>query len=633
MGFCHINRNLLPVKFTYFFELAAVSSLLPYLSVYMRSIGLTYSELSIIYGLSPFITAILRTLIGMLADKLQKHKQFLIVCCIFSGVFHGLLLVTPKTEQPTTYCSCNVSVRLICGESGSLLEHCATPTDNLYTNGNHTTTAKPFVNVSSCTITCKPSGDVLQPDCILMDGDKLSLSQCKYNETELSNFHIRQHHLLVINDTTYNSQPNCLVYDIANITYNDQQYSDLNCNSFNTIRICEMSCQGLFIYKPSEDANCVTATESARFGITFWVFIALFTLGQIFFAPIFSLVDALVYSYLGKQAGKWGQQRLWGTVGFATFAIISGFVMDSFVDLKVNKKVNTFLFAFILFFLLSVIGGVIVQFYKISGKVVSTTLLVNFGQFLKHCDVLVLLCNTFIFGLYTGIIETFLFVRLFEIGAPKLLMGICMVINCLPEVLILLSAGFLIRKIGVFGNICIVYVAYCTRLFVYAFLTSPWYTLLVEPLHSITFGLMYATISYEANAITPPGMHGTIQSLIGALYFGFGKGTGSIVSGQVYQIFGPEATFLAFAISGVVCLAVFIVTNILCLRRIKKKDVDDSDHKDVSAEKEVEMELMKQNEKENVDVPSKQSATEDDVNMPESESLVQTEESQQINDV
>ena len=489
----------------------------------MRSIGLTYSELSIIYGLSPFITAILRTLIGMLADKLQKHKQFLIVCCICSGVFHGLLLATPKTEQPTTYHLCNVSVRLVCGGSGSALEYCPAPTEGLYTNGNRTTTLNPFINVSSCLITCTHSDDALQPDCLLVTSDKLSLSQCKYNETRSSDFHIRQDILPVVNDTTYNSRAECFVYDVANVTYNEQQYSDLHCNSFNIIRTCQMSCQGLFAYKPSEDATCLTATESARFGVTFWVFITLFTFGQIFFAPIFSLVDALVYTYLGEQAGKWGQQRLWGTVGFALFAIISGFIMDSFVDLEVNKKVNTFLFAFILFFVLSVIGGIIVQFYKISGKVVSTTLLTNFGQFLKHCDVLVLLGNTFIFGLFTGIIETFLFVRLFEIGAPKLLMGICMVINCLPEVLILLCAGYLIHKIGVFGNICIVYVAYCTRLFVYAFLTSPWYTLLVEPLHSITFGLMYATVSYEANAITPPGMHGTIQSLIGALYFGFGK--------------------------------------------------------------------------------------------------------------
>ncbi|KAK2165146.1 hypothetical protein LSH36_54g05033 [Paralvinella palmiformis] len=575
MGYCHVNKNLLPVKFTYFFELAAVSSLLPYLSVYMRSIGLTYSELSIIYGSSPFITAILRTLIGMLADKLQKHKQFLITCCVFSGLFHGFLLLTPRTQNPLVYHSCNVSVKLICSESGSLLEYCATSTDNVYINGNHTILTNPLVNISSCTTTCSVSNGTVPLNCFSESNHILALSQCNGSQSELSTFRISQQQLKAADVITYNPQPNYFMYPVFNFTYNGKYYSDLRCTNFNIISSCHMMCDGFFTAKPSVDAQCSTSGEMARFGSTFWVFMTLFTIGQIFFAPIFSLVDALVYNYLGKEAGKWGQQRLWGTVGFATFALISGFVMDSFVDLEVSKKVYTFLFAFILFSVLSIVGGVIVQFYKISGKIISTTLLTNFGQFLKHCDVLVLLCNTFIFGLYTGIIETFLFVRLFEIGASKLLMGICMLINCLPEVLILMSAGYLIRRIGIFGNICIVYTAYCIRLFVYAFLTSPWYTLLVEPLHSITFGLMYATVSYEANTITPPGMHGTIQSLIGALYFGFGKGTGSILSGQVYQIFGPKATFLAFAISAVICLAVYLLTKVLCLKRTKKEDPAD----------------------------------------------------------
>jgi hypothetical protein len=44
----------------------------------------------------------------------------------------------------------------------------------------------------------------------------------------------------------------------------------------------------------------------------------------------------------------------------------------------------------------------------------------------------------------------------------------------------------------------------------------------VEPIHGVTFGLMYATVVCHGNQITPPGMCSTIQSGI-ATCFGLGE--------------------------------------------------------------------------------------------------------------
>ncbi len=53
---------------------AAVASLLPYLAVYMKQLGLSPSETALIYGTMPFLGAIVRPLVGALADKLHAHK-------------------------------------------------------------------------------------------------------------------------------------------------------------------------------------------------------------------------------------------------------------------------------------------------------------------------------------------------------------------------------------------------------------------------------------------------------------------------------------------------------------------------------------------------------------------------------
>ena len=40
-------------------------------------------------------------------------------------------------------------------------------------------------------------------------------------------------------------------------------------------------------------------------------------------------------------------------------------------------------------------------------------------------------------------------------------------------------------------------------------------------------------------------------------------------------MFGPKPTFLSFAISGVACLAAYIITNTFCLRKRKERDTAD----------------------------------------------------------
>ena len=56
------------------FVFSAVASLLPYLAVYMKQLGLSPSETALIYGSMPFLGAIVRPLVGAIADKLHAHK-------------------------------------------------------------------------------------------------------------------------------------------------------------------------------------------------------------------------------------------------------------------------------------------------------------------------------------------------------------------------------------------------------------------------------------------------------------------------------------------------------------------------------------------------------------------------------
>ena len=47
--------------------------------------------------------------------------------------------------------------------------------------------------------------------------------------------------------------------------------------------------------------------------------------------------------------------------------------------------------------------------------------------------------------------------------------------------------------------------AFGARLLLYSLLTNPWFSLMVEVLNGITFGIFYATMTSYAHLISPPG--------------------------------------------------------------------------------------------------------------------------------
>jgi nitrate/nitrite transporter NarK len=100
----------------------AVASLLPYLAVYMKHIGLSPSETAIIYGVMPFLGAIVRPLFGAVADKLQKHKLVLMLCCFFTGIFHCCLLWAPVKDGLNVIPTNLQQASLICNRNQSFIK-------------------------------------------------------------------------------------------------------------------------------------------------------------------------------------------------------------------------------------------------------------------------------------------------------------------------------------------------------------------------------------------------------------------------------------------------------------------------------------------------------------------------------
>jgi len=111
-----------------------------------------------------------------------------------------------------------------------------------------------------------------------------------------------------------------------------------------------------------------------------------------------------------------------------------------------------------------------------------------------------------------------------------------------------------------------------------SFLLNPWWVFAVEPLQMFTYGIMQAAATSYGSRHTPPGMHGTVQAIISSLYF-FGKGSGGLLAGVVFESWGAVTTFQGFAALSLVCMILYFIPQ-QCIKDIKPQHEANIDDKD-----------------------------------------------------
>ena len=173
--------------------------------------------------------------------------------------------------------------------------------------------------------------------------------------------------------------------------------------------------------------------------------------------------------------------------------------------------------------------------------------------------------GTFLVGMCTGLLYTYLFVYISDLNAqnpnsaPKLLMGLSQLAECVGEVPFMFLSSWLISRIGHHGNLRIgdqdfsrpfeksnqILISYslfilgtmtvalgsfCVRYIGYSLVgAQPWWILVLELLHGPGFGLFYANMATFANNVAPTGAAATMQGVLGGIYDGFGMGATRII--------------------------------------------------------------------------------------------------------
>ncbi|XP_052863851.1 major facilitator superfamily domain-containing protein 6-like [Anopheles cruzii] len=124
-----VNPQLVLLKVSLFLIFGAFSSLTPYLTIHMQSIGLTVEEIATVYLTLLFTSCLSPPLTGFLIDRFGRYKPVLLSAIVLNALSHHCLHLIPP--RPVGVVEHNFTVRL--SPDGTFLTaegttHCPAPT-------------------------------------------------------------------------------------------------------------------------------------------------------------------------------------------------------------------------------------------------------------------------------------------------------------------------------------------------------------------------------------------------------------------------------------------------------------------------------------------------------------------------
>ncbi|CAG4978357.1 unnamed protein product [Parnassius apollo] len=291
---------------------------------------------------------------------------------------------------------------------------------------------------------------------------------------------------------------------------------------------------------------------------TFWAYLAVRVFIGIIGGTAFAMFEGAVIAIIREQRADYGLQRLYGSIGGMISSPLSGLLIDY---ASRGKGYTDFRPAFYLYAVLKVLSGVLMLSIDLDFKQPAQNILEDVISVFRNVEIVALFIACFIMGTAWGYIESFLFWLLQDLGASRSLMGITITVGGIAGLPLLVLSGPIIKKLGHANVLFIGFVFYAIRLLGYSLIYNPWLCLIFEALESVTSSLSFtAAVTYAArlSSITTDT---SVQGLLGGLYYGVGKGAGSLIGGYLMKFVGTRPTYQIFALATFLTGCIYYLFN------------------------------------------------------------------------
>lgn len=257
--------------------------------------------------------------------------------------------------------------------------------------------------------------------------------------------------------------------------------------------------------------------------------------------------ESYTFGCLGDEKHRYGEIRLWGSIGFIVAVLFIGWQIEHFSIIWLPID---------LFILLAVVW-LTTFLLKDQKRTHSTQISAGFVQILKQPAVWSLLFVSFLMQLSHGVYYAFFTIHLNALGYDSSTIAWLWALGVMAEVAVFYWMSTLFKRHTVRFLILLSLLLTIVRWLMNAYLAdSLMWMLFAQLLHAASFGLFHAAAIHLIDAHFKGKHHGKGQAVFAASSHGLGGALGMLIAGYTWTIGGAELSYglsaLAVAISFVV---------------------------------------------------------------------------------
>lgn len=280
--------------------------------------------------------------------------------------------------------------------------------------------------------------------------------------------------------------------------------------------------------------------------------LGLLFLGGFFLVPLVPLAETLTMAALGDRRERYGQVRLWGSLGFIVTAWGFGNLVPRVGLAPVPLLAGTCL----------ALAGLVALAAPCPARAPASRerRLPGPGTPFPWRRFGPLLAAAALGQGSHGAYYAFFTLELEARGVSPALAGFLWALGVLAEVLLMAVSPRILRRLGAVAAFRLALVAALARWLLYA--AEPPLALVAvgQILHALTFGLLHLASIQLVDRWSPPGRKATGQGLLSALAYGLGIGGGLFLAGLGRDPLGDRGLYLAAA--GLVLLALAVALGL-----------------------------------------------------------------------
>lgn len=283
------------------------------------------------------------------------------------------------------------------------------------------------------------------------------------------------------------------------------------------------------------------AANAAGFAILpfvdgFGAIAALMALIAVLSAAALPLVEAITFAHLGREQGRYGPIRLWGSFGFIA-TVLGG---AAWLEVEPVASVAALLAA----------CGFATLAAALALPQAALPASARRAPLRLPPGAAALLASGFAMAFAHGALYAFFTLHLQRLGYSERFIGFAWTLGVLAEILVFLYLPAIFRRYSLWAILAASCALGVLRFFAIGWLAAmPWVLLTAQVLHAATFGSFHAAAVAAIHRLFAPQAQSRGQTLFSSVSYGAGGAFGALAAGWAWELAGPASAFSLSAVA------------------------------------------------------------------------------------